>query len=74
MELGKLSIGPPKGNPRVLVMAGDNDPIASPASVRALATAYGVEPIILDGEAHDLFAGPTWSRAYDQLRAWLDQS
>lgn len=72
-ELGKLSIGTPLGDPPVLILAGDNDPIASTESMHALAAASGLEPVILDGGVHDLFAGSTWQRTYSHLSKWLDE-
>jgi len=31
--------------------------------VRKLASAYGVEPQVIEGAAHDLMMGPTWEEA-----------
>lgn len=73
MELGKLSLGKPLGDPPVLVMAGDQDVIASPRSVAALSNALGVPAVVIEGEAHDIFASPAWQTAFEPLRDWLQQ-
>ncbi|MEM9840506.1 MAG: alpha/beta fold hydrolase [Pseudomonadota bacterium] len=73
MELGRLPLGAPIGSPPVLIISGDQDPIASPRSVSALAEKLDASPVILEGEAHDIFAGPNWHRAYEVLRVWLSE-
>ena len=73
MELGKKKIGTVQPGTPVFVMAGTKDPIASPASVAALADQVGVSPVLLEGTAHDVFAGPDWQAGFAHLNAWLDR-
>ena len=73
MELGKLDLGAPKGNPPILVLAGDRDPIASGGSTQKLAHDLGVTPVILPGQAHDILAGPDWQKGVGQVRDWLER-
>lgn len=71
MELSKLSFGQPLKKISVFVMAGTNDPIASPASVKQIGDIYDTEPVLLQDAAHDIVAGPDWIRGFDPLRSWL---
>ncbi|UWR21211.1 alpha/beta hydrolase [Sulfitobacter sp. S190] len=72
MELGKLDLTQPVGNPPVFVMAGDRDPIASGGSVPALARKLGTKAVMLPGQAHDILAGPDWRTGVGHLRDWLN--
>ena len=72
MELGKLDLSSPMENPPVLVMAGDDDPIASGGSVSALAQILGTRAVLLPGQAHDILAGPDWKIGVGHLQNWLD--
>lgn len=71
MELGKLDLSNPRGNPPILIMAGDTDPIAFGGSVPMLAETLGTEAIMLGGKAHDIVAGPDWEDGVGRLKAWL---
>ena len=73
MELSRLDIGDMASPAPVLVMAGDRDPIASVNSVHALARRYDTDPVILRGQAHDLFAAPDHENATRVLSTWLDR-
>lgn len=71
MELGKLTFTAPKVASPIFLMAGDRDAIASRRAVIALGKTLNCAPVILEGEAHDLFAGPNWERGFTHLRDWL---
>lgn len=73
LELGKLKIGAPRGNPLLLVLAGDRDPIASDGSVQKLAQKLGIEAVVLPGQAHDILAGPDWQKGVGQVKEWLEK-
>jgi pimeloyl-ACP methyl ester carboxylesterase len=45
------------------IVTGSEDRIFSVKEVRKLAGAYGVEPQVIEGAAHNLMMGPTWEEA-----------
>ena len=55
----------------MLVMGGADDFIFSPGEVARTAAAYGTEPVMIPGLAHDMMLDTNWERAADALRGWL---
>ncbi len=54
---------PPLVSTPVAIIAGDADRLFTVAEQRHLAHAYGVEPVVISGGAHDLMLGPYWEAA-----------
>ncbi len=55
----------------VMVMAGELDGIFSIREQRSLATAHGVEPVVIPGAGHDLMLEPGADRAASLLFGWI---
>lgn len=55
----------------VLVVGGEADRIFSPAEMRKTAAAYGSEPVMIAGAAHDLMLDGRWQQAADAVLSWL---
>ena len=51
----------------VAIVAGSEDRIFSVKEIRKLAGAYGVEPQVIEGAAHDLMLGPKWEEAAEAV-------
>ena len=54
---------PPLVRAPVALVTGDRDRIFSAKEIRRTAGAYGVEPTVIPGAAHDLMLGPRWEQA-----------
>jgi hypothetical protein len=54
---------PPLVTTPVALIAGSEDRLFTVAAQRRTAGAYGVEPVIIPGGAHDLMFGPHWEAA-----------
>jgi alpha-beta hydrolase superfamily lysophospholipase len=55
----------------MLVLGAGGDWIFPEPDVRATATAYGVEPVLIDDLAHDVMLDPHWERAAEAVVDWL---
>ena len=55
----------------MLVLGGEQDTIFRPKEIRATAAAYGVEPVLFPGMAHDMMLEPGWQDVADTILAWL---
>jgi pimeloyl-ACP methyl ester carboxylesterase len=55
----------------VLVVGAERDEIFTPKEVAATARAWGTEPVMVDGIAHDVMLDPGWERVADLLADWV---
>jgi pimeloyl-ACP methyl ester carboxylesterase len=55
----------------ILVVGGEADRIFSIAEMRKTAVAYGGDPVMIPGAAHDLMLDPRWQQAADAILDWL---
>lgn len=60
-----------RGRAPMLVLGGKLDRIFPPSDVRATAAAYGTEPVIFDGMAHNLMLEVGWERVATTIAEWL---
>jgi pimeloyl-ACP methyl ester carboxylesterase len=60
---------PPLVSTPVAIVAGDADPLFKVKEPRRLARAYGVDPAVIAGGAHDLMFGPRWEDAARAVEA-----
>lgn len=58
--------------PPTLVMGGSEDRFVRLDDLRATASWYGTEAMILPGMSHVLMLDPAWKKAADGLLAWLE--
>jgi len=59
------------GHAPVLVLGGDADVIVDKEALEEAAAAHGVEPVVLQGVAHDAMLGARWKMAADAILGWL---
>jgi hypothetical protein len=57
--------------PPTFVLGGQEDRFIRPDAIRATATYYGVQPVVVPGLAHTLMLDPRWEDAARGLLAWL---
>jgi pimeloyl-ACP methyl ester carboxylesterase len=55
----------------IRVMAAGEDRIFTVAEQQALAAAYGIEAVVIEGAGHDLMLDPAGRPALEQVLAWL---
>ncbi len=55
----------------LLVLGGAEDRIFLPKEVAATASAYGIEPVMFAGMAHDLMLEPGWQAVADRMIEWI---
>lgn len=55
----------------VLVVGAERDEIFTPQEVAATARAWGTEPVMVDGIAHDVMLDTGWERVADLLADWV---
>ncbi len=58
----------------MLVLGAGNDTIFLPDQIRSTAAAYGVEPVIFSGMAHDMMLEEGWEAVADTIISWLAAS
>ena len=63
---------PPLVHSPVAIVMGTEDRLFSVREARRLADAYGVEPRIIDGAAHDLMLGPRWEQTATAILAEIE--
>lgn len=56
----------------MLVMGAENDTIFTQAEVKATATAYGTEAVLVPDVAHDMMLDTKWQTVADRILAWLE--
>lgn len=61
----------PKDFVSVLVLGAKDDFIVDAEGLRQTADFYGVEPVCLDGVAHDLMLDSTWEKGAETILSWL---
>jgi pimeloyl-ACP methyl ester carboxylesterase len=72
--LDMLALDRPRPRPidePVLVVGAERDAIFTPKEVAATARAWGTEPVMVDGIAHDVMLDPGWERVADLLADWV---
>jgi pimeloyl-ACP methyl ester carboxylesterase len=67
----RLQEGKPVAGARPLVLGVGDDRIATPRDVRATASVYGVQAIIVPGLAHMMMLDDDWSQVAQPLLDWL---
>jgi hypothetical protein len=63
----------PRSAPRAFVLGGEDDCVVDVEAVRELAGYYGVQPVVLQGMAHDCMLDTRWEQAAGALEKWLEQ-
>ena len=74
LDLGRLKadLPVPAGPcPAVLVLGAADDNVVDAEGVASLARAYGVEPVVIDGIAHDVMLDAEWEAAAGAVLRWL---
>ncbi|WP_183406961.1 alpha/beta hydrolase [Nocardioides marmorisolisilvae] len=72
--LDMLVLDRPKPRPLdvpLLVLGATDDTIFPPADVAATAKAWGTEPVMVSGIAHDVMLDPGWKRVAETLASWV---
>ena len=57
----------------VLVVGGEDDRIFTPGEMQKTAAAYGSDPVMISGAAHDLMLDPRWEQSAGAIASWLDE-
>jgi pimeloyl-ACP methyl ester carboxylesterase len=57
----------------VLVIGGDADRLFGRGEMERTARAYGGEPIMIPGAAHDLMLDPRWEQVAGAMLSWLTE-
>jgi pimeloyl-ACP methyl ester carboxylesterase len=64
---------PEKVSTELLILGADEDAIFHPDEIEATAAAYGKEPEIFRGMAHDMMLEIGWQAVADRIIRWLDE-
>jgi len=56
----------------LLVVGGEEDRILTPTEMERTAKAYGGQPVMIPGAAHDLMLDQRWQQAADAILGWLN--
>lgn len=72
LQTNELPITPPAEKPPLLVMGSSKDKVVDAEGVFETATAYNVDPLILDDVAHDMMLDVRWQRAAEALAQFHD--
>ncbi|KAI4384540.1 hypothetical protein MLD38_002681 [Melastoma candidum] len=66
-----LPVPPPKSLFRLLVLGAEDDLIVDAQAIRDTGSFYGVEPVIIQGIAHDMMLDCSWDKGAEAILLWL---
>jgi pimeloyl-ACP methyl ester carboxylesterase len=64
---------PPVGDPPVLVLGSQDDPVVPAAALERAARRYGSAPLLFPGMGHALMLDARWREPIDAILDWLDK-
>ncbi len=66
-------VGGAKGNPKVFIVSGSEDPAAVPESIESGIKAYNAENLVIEGMYHGVPNSKDWKIAADGIINWLEK-
>jgi pimeloyl-ACP methyl ester carboxylesterase len=70
---GSHTIGDAKGNPKVFIVIGENDPTTPKQSIENAMKTYNADNIIIEDIYHGIPTSKNWQKAADGIINWLEK-